>query len=84
MAKIKRIEDVTNIVGIKNYVAALSLNKDNLSYNGCEKRSKGIVFIFKYEDNEVQVFIDKKKNIYNMDCSCGEDYCPHIALAVKY
>lgn len=84
MAKITRIEDVTNIVGIKNYIAALSLNKDNLIYNGCEKRARGLVFLFEYENHTIQVFIDKKKNIYNMECECGEDYCSHIALSVMH
>jgi len=84
MPKITRIEDVTNIVGIKNYIAALSLDKDKLNYKGFEKRVRGIVFIFEYEQNNIQIFIDKKKNIYNIDCSCGEDYCPHVALAVMY
>ena len=84
MTKITRIEDVTSIVGIKNYVAALSLNKDSLIYKDCEKRARGIVFIFEYENHTIQVFIDKKKNIYNMNCECGEDYCPHIALAVMH
>ena len=66
MAKITRIEDVTNIVGIKNYAEALSLDKNKLKYNGCEKRVKGIVFKFEYEEREIQIFVDKNKNIYNM------------------
>ncbi len=86
MAKITRIEDVTNIVGIKNYVAALSLDKDKLIYNGVEKRLKGIVFSFAFEEHNIQIFIDKNKNIYNMTCTCEMtyDYCPHVAIAVMH
>lgn len=84
MAKITRIEDVTNIVGIKNYVAALSLDKNKLIYKCFEKRARGVAFLFEYDENNIQVSIDKKKNIYNMDCSCGEEYCPHVALSVMH
>ena len=86
MSKIARIEDVTNIVGIKNYIAALALNKQNLTYIGYEKNHKGITFKFIYNDLSIQICVDKKKNIYNMHCNCGmsDDYCPHVALAVMY
>ena len=84
MTKIARIEDVTNIVGIKNYIAALSLNKNNLIYNTVEKKAKGVAFIFTYENKKIEISVDKNKNIYKTLCDCNEDYCPHIALAIMH
>lgn len=86
MSKITRIEDVTHIVGIKNYIQALSLDKKNLTYVGCEKKYKGVAFKFTYNESSVQICVDKNKNIYNMNCSCdiSDNYCPHVALAVMH
>lgn len=61
MKKIIRIEDITEIVGIKNYIEALSLDQEKLIYLGYDKKNSEIVFNFKYEDHTINIMIDKKK-----------------------
>lgn len=86
MSKITRIEDVTNIVGIKNYIAALSLDKERLKYQGYTRRLKGLVYNFLYDGYKIDIYIDKDRNMYNMNCNCSNtfDYCPHVALSIMY
>lgn len=86
MGKITRIEDITKIVGIKNYIKALSLNSNKLKYTGFDKKGKGICFSFLYEEHTMHICIDSDRNLYNISCSCTKslDYCAHIALAIMY
>lgn len=87
MKKIIRIEDITEIVGMKNYIEALSLNKDNLNYLGCDIGQNRLNFNFKYENNTIKISIDKKNNIKELKCNCETNnlnYCKHIALALMF
>ena len=73
MKKIIRIEDITEIVGIKNYIEALSLDQEKLIYLGYDKKNSEIVFNFKYEDHTINIMIDKKNNINKTICNCQND-----------
>ena len=87
MKKIIRIEDITEIVGIKNYIEALSLDQEKLIYLGYDKKNSEIVFNFKYEDHTINIMIDKKNNINKTICNCqndGEKNCKHIAICLIY
>lgn len=86
MATITRIEDVTNIVGVDNYIKSLALDKSKLTFEKSFKKHKGIRFEFKYFDHEITVDIDRNHNIYDMSCDCmnSTSYCPHIALSIMY
>lgn len=87
MAKITRIEDITNIVGVKNYISALSMDMNLLRFIKFERKHKGIQFTFTYNnEQQIALDIDNHKNIYNLSCTCSSslDYCSHIALAVMY
>lgn len=87
MKKIIRIEDVTEIVGIKNYIEALSLNQDNLTYLGFDKQNSLVVFSFKYDNHTIQISVDKKNSIKELKCDCKENdsnYCKHIAVCLIF
>ena len=82
-----RIEDITNIVGIKHYIECLSLNKDNLDYINYIIKNKKVIFNFKYDKHNISISIDNNHNIKDLTCDCEEynrDYCKHVGLAVMY
>lgn len=87
------MEDIINIVGMKNYIAALDLNIDNLTYLGSEPSgAKFVLFNFQYQENNRRVLItltvDSSKNVKKVTCDCEQfdmiDYCPHVALVIMY
>lgn len=87
MKKIIRIEDITEIVGIKNYIEALSLNQDYLKYLGFDKQNSRVVFHFKYDEHTIHISVDKKSNIRELKCNCKDnnlDYCKHIATCLIF
>ena len=85
-SKIVTIEDVTKIVGISNYIQALSLDQTKLVYDTYELSSNKVKVYFHYEELPITITINKEYQMIDMDCGCkpGLDYCPHIALAVMY
>lgn len=85
-SKIVTVEDVTKIVGISNYVQALNLKKENLTYDFYEQLGTKVKVHFFYEKLPITILINKEYQMMNMDCGCkpGLNYCPHIALAVMY
>lgn len=86
MATITRIEDITSIVGVDNYIKSLALDKEKLIFLKSYKKHKGIRFEFAYFERIITVDVDRMHNIYDMSCNCGinNNYCPHIALAIMY
>lgn len=80
------IEDVTKIVGISNYIQALSLEKEKLLYQNYVLDGSRVKIHFTYEKLPITITILKDYRMTDMDCGCkpGLDYCPHIALAVMY
>ena len=85
-SKIVTIEDVTKIVGISNYIAALNLEKEKLIYDSYEILGNRVRVYFYYENKKITILINKEYRMMDMDCDCkpGLDYCPHIALAIMY
>ena len=85
-SKIVTVEDVTKIVGINNYIAALKLDKKKLIYDRYERIGNRIKVHFHYEELPITIILNKEYRMLDMNCGCkpGLDYCPHIALAVMY
>ena len=92
MPKIVRMEDIIDIVGINNYVAALDLDIDQLTYLGSEPSgSKLVLFKFQYQEKKnhlITLLVDKNKNVKEVKCDCEKfdaiDYCSHIALVIMF
>lgn len=91
MSKIVRMEDIIDIVGMKNYIEALNLNIDDLKYLGSEPSgSKMVLFNFQYHEREnthlITLTVDGEKNVKDVRCDCEnfnmQDYCSHIALVI--
>lgn len=84
--KIVTIEDITQIVGISNYIQALNLDQSKLIYDTYETLGSRIKVHFHYETLPITVMINKEYRMIDMDCGCkpGLDYCSHIALAIMY
>lgn len=92
MPKIVRMEDIIDIVGINNYVAALDLDIDQLTYLGSEPSgSKLVLFKFQYQEKKnhlITLLVDQNKNVKEVKCDCEKfdaiDYCSHIALVIMF
>lgn len=86
MAQITRIEDITNIVGVDNYIKSLAFDMSRLEFIESFKKYKGMRFLFHFFEHEIFIDVDRNHNIYNMSCDCNETAitCPHIALAIMY
>lgn len=92
MAKVIRMEDIIQVVGIENYIAALNLDIENLTFLGSELASnKLVLFNFNYKEKEehlIQLIVDKDINVKSVTCNCKnfdlQDYCPHVALVIMY
>lgn len=85
-SNIVTIEDITNVVGIDNYIKSLTLDSKKLEYDYFLIKYKNIDLYFKYEDKVIIITVNKNLSILETKCSCHEDtsYCPHITLAVIY
>ncbi len=92
MSKIVRMEDIIDIVGMNNYIEALDLDIDHLTYLGCEPSgNKLVLFNFEYKEKErhlTNLFVDIDKNVKEVRCDCKHfnltEYCPHVALVIMY
>lgn len=79
--KIVTIEDITSIVGLKNYIDALSLDTTKIKYINSINSNNNYILSFNYDNNDITVTIDKNKNINDLKCNCSSynsDYCKHI------
>lgn len=90
MAKISRMEDIIEIVGLDHYIKAIQMPIEDLCYLGEEKVSSSKVTLkFCYQDDIFTgIDIGNDHFIKDIGCSCSiynrKDYCPHAALVIMY
>lgn len=94
MAQLTKIEDVTKITGMEQYVASLALTESQLSYTGfIRDAANQAILNFKYQVSATEIVmlklgISKHHEFTYFYCSCkdfhADGLCPHTALAVKH
>lgn len=95
MKNMVKIEDVTKITGMNQYIESLQLNMETLSYTGAmnDLEHEQVILNFKYEvsKNEIvmlKIGIDKNHAFTYHYCSCSHfkenTLCSHNALLVRY
>ncbi len=94
MANLARIEDIIEVVGMTNYIKSLELPEHQLKYTGyIIDDANQAVLNFKYIYSQEQVYlqkvaISKNRKLTFIQCSCHDfneqEYCPHIALVIKF
>ena len=86
MGKIVRIEDITEIVGLKNYIDALSLNQEDVCYKNAKRQNNEIIFQFQYKNYHIEISIDRKEQIKRLICDCEhqDSYCKHMAVCLIF
>lgn len=94
MANLARIEDIIEVVGMTNYIKSLELPEHQLKYTGyIIDDNNQAVLNFKYIYSQEQVYlqkvaISKNRKLTFIQCSCHDfneqEYCPHIALVIKF
>lgn len=90
MAKIVKMEDIIQVVGMKHYVEAIEMSLNDLSYMGSEKISSSVVTLkFDYQDSiHMGINVGRDHFIKDIHCTCSsyrrQDYCAHAALMIMY
>lgn len=90
MAKIVKMEDIIQVVGLNHYVQAIEMSQDDLEYLGSEKINSSIVTLkFTYQNSiHMGINVGRDRFIKDIHCTCSSyrrsDYCAHAALMIMY